>query len=316
MKRENYQPTLRRAEDAAITSMALGELEVANGWLGDPARLKAFFEREGYLYFHDILDKAAVRHLKRQVMGVLAETGLVDLAIEEPIWTGKAPEGVEFDKFQALYAWRDFLERPEIAAVFEQIYGEPILSLNVFQYRTTLPGAATRGRVHQDGISLPGDYFHIAWIPLIDVGVEAGGVAVATGQNHRGLLHDVLSLPDGFPELPTRQIPADVWKRGRYLAGDLLLLHAFTPHIGLPNTSDRVRLSIDVRIAPLSTSFPARVPQTVRQSNEEAVGAVKALIAAQVPRERASELYIALRSLDIDVTDPAVAARALARLMA
>jgi hypothetical protein len=63
------------------------------------------------------------------------------------------------------------------------------------------------------------------------------------------------NTPGGF-FIPPDMVPADAWHRGDYDAGDVLVFGGFTPHCGLPNDSDRLRLSIDIRVQPWSSERP------------------------------------------------------------
>src|SRR3546814_4526901 len=44
--------------------------------------------------------------------------------------------------------------------------------------------------------------------------------------------------------------------RSLYRPGDMAMFHEMTPHSGLPNTSDRFRMSMDVRVAPMTGELP------------------------------------------------------------
>src|SRR3546814_9617765 len=44
--------------------------------------------------------------------------------------------------------------------------------------------------------------------------------------------------------------------RSLYRPGDMVMFHKMTPHSGLPNTSDRFRMSMDVRVAPMTGELP------------------------------------------------------------
>jgi hypothetical protein len=65
-------------------------------------------------------------------------------------------------------------------------------------------------------------------------------------------LHDS-SKPPPSP-IPRHAIPSEAWHAGEYRAGDLLMLHHATPHCALPNHSNRLRLSLDLRLIPASNA--------------------------------------------------------------
>ena len=91
------------------------------------------------------------------------------------------------------------------------------------------------------------------WFPLRDVGVENGCLRV-TPSSHRG---EVLTHCTGRPGMPVGlQIPGALFdeESARALpmrAGDVLFLHRRTIHAALPNVSDEIRWSLDLRYQPI-----------------------------------------------------------------
>jgi hypothetical protein len=80
-------------------------------------------------------------------------------------------------------------------------------------------------------------------------------------------LHD-LSNPPIYP-IPSDAIPAEAWFRSHYRPGDVVVFDRHTPHAGLPNHSNRLRLSIDVRA--MVASGPVPVVGTVSDVRESCV---------------------------------------------
>ena len=80
---------------------------------------------------------------------------------------------------------------------------------------------------------------------LVDCSREVGGLAVAVGQHKRGFFHNLakssFAVPDGV-------IDPDSWATADFRAGDVLVVHPFSPHAGTPNTSDRLRVTFDTRV--------------------------------------------------------------------
>jgi hypothetical protein len=77
--------------------------------------------------------------------------------------------------------------------------------------------------------------------------------AVAPGTHKRGVLHDT-SLERS--PIPAGVIPEDAWRAEDYRAGDLLIFNYLTAHATLPNPSDEIRLSLDVRAVPVWAPQP------------------------------------------------------------
>ena len=74
------------------------------------------------------------------------------------------------------------------------------------------------------------------WIPLADVPVELGGLAVRPG-GHR-------ERPRSPQVLSGRERG---WATTDYRPGDVIIFHCLTPHAALPNAGRRLRLSGDFR---------------------------------------------------------------------
>jgi hypothetical protein len=99
------------------------------------------------------------------------------------------------------------------------------------------PQARPRGRyVHYDyGVSGVQDML-TSWVPLMDIPVRLGGLAVQPG----GQL--------GPPRRPRPLGPAERgWATTSYEPGDVIIFHCLTPHAALPNHGSALRVSGDFR---------------------------------------------------------------------
>ena len=63
--------------------------------------------------------------------------------------------------------------------------------------------------------------------------VHCGGLAHAVGQNDRGYIHNV-AKPSPYP-YPRDAVPVDARDTTDYHPGDVLNVHPYTPHCGMPN---------------------------------------------------------------------------------
>ena len=222
------------------------ELEDSNSALDDWAQLNSIYERQGYLLFRGVLDRGSVDRALRRMMDVVARYGVVAAGAIEPLWTGKPLlEPLEESKaFSGIC--RELIEHPLNLAVFEKILGEKASPVPIVQYRS-YPPKTPIATVHQDGFYSPGiQGFRPLWMPLMKIDREVGGLTLAPGVHKKGVLHNV-AKPPIFP-IPADVIPQDAWATTTYHPGDVLVIHPYTPHVGLANTSDRVRFSIDSRV--------------------------------------------------------------------
>ena len=81
-----------------------------------------------------------------------------------------------------------------------------------------------------------------------------GRLAVIPGLHTGDVHHDRTSPPQY--RIPPDALPPDTWHCSHYCAGDLVMFDKMTPHSGLPNTSDRFRPWMDVRVAPITGDLP------------------------------------------------------------
>ena len=95
------------------------------------------------------------------------------------------------------------------------------------------------GPVHQDGRRLGGiDKFVTAWVPFVEIDEECGGLGLFPSLGHSG---EVPEGPNGIDVGSADPLPV-------YMSpGDVLIFHRWMPHKSMPNTSSRVRYSMDMR---------------------------------------------------------------------
>jgi len=242
--------------------VAAGELESCNHLLDDHAALEAFYEDNGYVLLRGVFDLDAVAEARDAMLKVASDLGLTEPGDITGKWTGKAsPGGLEESPLYSGIA-KKLLEHPASLAVLEKVLGEKPCAMPNVQYRAYPPHSAW-GTVHQDGFYSPGihDYKPV-WVPLTPCSRAMGGLALAVKQNKRGYLHNT-SKTSPFP-IPKDAIPADSWATTDYMPGDVLIVNPYTPHTGLANTSDRLRLSFDSRVQ--SAANPSAFAATVKSA--------------------------------------------------
>lgn len=128
---------------------------------------------------------------------------------------------------------------------------------------------------HQDqGVVLPeADESNIltVWLALTDAPAEGGCLAVVPGSHHELVAHcpgkGGLQIPEQFRRA-TQPVPAPV-KRG-----GALFMHRRTMHSSLPNRSDNIRWSFDLRYNPIGQptgrpAFPGFVVRSQRDPDSE-----------------------------------------------
>ncbi len=182
------------------------------------------------------------------------------------------------------------LTHPRLLDVIEQVIGPEILSNPIQhvrikpperllppEFRNTLVGQTDW---HQDqGVALPEvdeTEMLTVWLPVTDATIENGCLCVVPRSHTRGLLthcpgrteeRKALHIPDELRGPDYTPVPVQ--------RGGVLLLHRRTIHASLPNLSDGVRWSYDLRYQPIGQPtgrpwFPAFVVRS-RQHPESAV---------------------------------------------
>lgn len=244
-----------------------------NPVMGDRDALDRLWDERGYWLFKDVLDREAVGRMRRTFLDELVRMGVVDEGQDDPIWNGKdlTDFPVKIEPLHDKRVWQDFVAEPTIDAFFKQLFGEDIFWVPIVEYRITPPTNRVWpdpwvGR-HQDGFANEGIAFRTCWVPLTRIGALEGGLAMAEGEHKRGYLHDAADAPQ-YP-IPRDAIDDDAWRRSDYEPGDLVMFNTRIPHAGMPNYSNRFRLSMDIRVMPVSADVP--VVGTVREITTDKV---------------------------------------------
>jgi hypothetical protein len=248
------------AEDLAVADVRPDrELESCNHLLDDHEALERFYDANGYILLRGVFDPTSVAEARDAMLGVAHGLGLTTAGDPDGKWTGGSfPGGMEESDLYAGIAAK-LIEHPANLAVMEKILGEPACAVPIVQYRTYPPNGPIT-TVHQDGFYSPGiqDYKPV-WVTLTPCTRAMGGLALAVGQNHRGYFHNV-GKPAPYP-IPRDAIPDDAWATTDYMPGDVLIVNPYTPHCGMPNHSDRLRISFDSRVQ--SAAHPSAIAATV-----------------------------------------------------
>lgn len=233
------------------------EVKVHNDLLGNRAALNEAWERDGYWFFRDMLDKGAVGRLREVYLRELEKLGVIDPVGDAPTDRSVRYNGASLDQYpphmeplEGSGAWQAFVAEKPIHDFISKVLDDEPYWVPIVEYRAT-PPAADRQRtvvgIHQDGPMSTGLNFRTCWIPLAEIDADIGGMIFAEGVAQEVDRHVI--EPDGSRgRVPIQELPADCWRHTTFQAGDLLMVHAWTPHSGIRNVSDRFRLSIDLRV--------------------------------------------------------------------
>jgi hypothetical protein len=236
---------MSQALSACAYRERVDELADSGGLINDASGLRRRLADDGYLFFRGLLPAAQVRAIGQAVLEELQAGGWVDDRAVPSIQPRavNSMDALADPAFRAAMFGPAFNQIPYLTALRQVI--RRVLGPGAFSYPAKVlravyperPQARPRGRyVHYDyGVSGVQDML-TSWIPLMDIPVRLGGLAVQPG----GHL--------GPPRRPRPLGPAEPgWATTSYEPGDAIIFHCLTPHAALPNHGSALRISGDFR---------------------------------------------------------------------
>ena len=259
-------------------------LRDSTGHVGDVKRLSENLAEDGYLLLRRLLDPHRVLQVKRDVMGVLHETHIIEgKDTEDPMWSGGPhPSEAEhmryYDKIVRLDSFNRLAESPEIVAVMENVIGEAVTVWEQRLIRVMFPDPDSADDVgvgtHQDGaknLGYQADRFYTCWLPLMDIDPNIGGLAIALGSHKMGFLEHAGSSPSDAKKARSKGFGLDstefAWGTSDYHPGDAIFFGHVTAHRGLVEP---------LRPDPALVRFPLPVRQRHGQLDRPYAGARRA----------------------------------------
>jgi ectoine hydroxylase-related dioxygenase (phytanoyl-CoA dioxygenase family) len=253
----NAVPESPAPEARLIGTPPMREFNVSNHLLGNRAALDAAWDRDGYWFFRNVLDKGAIARLRAVFLQVLDQLGVIDPSrTDAAVYNGASLENFPIvmggdpavDPLLARHPMRQFVAEPAIHAFFTRLFGDEPFWVPNTEYHAVPPNPKHNGNrfnyVHADGANNKGLPLRICWIPLAPIDEATGGLALTEGL-HKPRMNDFPRPPAGIGQ---DVVPADAWRRTEWQPGDLVVFSLETPHSGLANRSDRYfRLSTDIR---------------------------------------------------------------------
>ena len=238
----------------------------------------AFYKDQGYLLVEDVIPVEDLRQLiselnetvdqntrKAQARGELSELfedepferrlARIVESIADPSdtsFTDTLFEGLHGKlKTEGMFAVQT---HPAILDIVESLIGPEILAHPQFNIRPKLPNQDTSVVPwHQDLGYLQPDasetFMVNFWIPLVDATVENGCMEVIAGSHKVPLINHVLGLGPGrnFKGIVDEALPDGEQVQCPVPLGGVLLIQHKTIHRSVPNHSDHIRWSMDIR---------------------------------------------------------------------
>ena len=238
----------------------------------------AFYKDQGYLLVEDVIPVEDLRQLISELNETVdqnareaqAEGQLSELFEDEPFERRLArmvesvadPSDTSFSdtlfeglhgklKTEGMFAVQT---HPAILDIVESLIGPEILAHPQFNIRPKLPNQDTSVVPwHQDLGYLQPDasetFMVNFWIPLVDATVENGCMEVIAGSHKAPLINHVIGLGPGrnFKGIVDDALPDGEQVQCPVPLGGVLLIQHKTIHRSVPNHSDHIRWSMDIR---------------------------------------------------------------------
>lgn len=210
----------------------------------DIQKLKADFDRDGYIYLPGFLDSSEIAQISEKLNQFISEKS--DLLPTTHIKYESKDDPSTLKMIQDLQVYEpffaDILFKSTFTKLAEDLLEEEVIGKTV-EYFNKPPKVGKATPPHQDGY-----YFMLKpmsavtmWMALEDVDAENGWVSYVRGSHKLGMRHHAFTNTLGFSQgIPDFGIQADREKEVFFKTkpGDLLVHHALTIHRANPNTSD------------------------------------------------------------------------------
>jgi hypothetical protein len=236
--------------------MEIETLTDSTALLGNSSALKRRWGEEGVLFFRGVIDADLISWAESKFRQALADEELIEPSVDKLIWTGKTPKTRRPCDSLGTEVWHKFVQLPLLNDLTRIVFGDEPVWIPIVGHRSSLPTGAIMpdqdifAARHQDSYFSEGMHYTVCWMPIKDAALDAGSFAVAPGAHKRGNMYG----PDH--RMQRDAVPNHEWRSADFKAGDLLMFDFFTPHSTLPNPSNQIRISLDVRAIPASSPRP------------------------------------------------------------
>jgi phytanoyl-CoA dioxygenase PhyH len=243
-------------------------MQAIDGWRDDPAAARERFRADGYVLLRGALDPEAVLELRAAYFGRFDAPLLASgTTPRDGVFSGTVPTGLP-DYGTAGHPAYDFVRAPEfdtftrqaaLADIAAALLDDPaeLLPRRIVRHFHRGAARASRAHVDFDYMDHGSDRMVTAWIPIGDCPVECGGLVYLSGSHEIPRerldgLRDHTDRPDDKRPISndlglTARELGGRWLWADYRAGDVALHSPHMVHASLDDTSDVMRLSIDLR---------------------------------------------------------------------
>jgi ectoine hydroxylase-related dioxygenase (phytanoyl-CoA dioxygenase family) len=220
----------------------------------DSSSVRNEMDSQGYCLLRGLLPSADVHRLLAEITQIVNAAGWLlpahpplerladtNAACGEPDPSFK----LVYDQVFNLEAFHAFAHHPALRQVMTMLVGPQLLIHPKPIARLMFPNCERFVvHAHQDHTAIGGDpESFTAWMPLHDCPLELGSLQILEASHRYGLQ----SADPGTGIISKETARGGKWLGGRINAGDVLIFHSLTVHAACPNTSNRLRISMDCR---------------------------------------------------------------------
>jgi ectoine hydroxylase-related dioxygenase (phytanoyl-CoA dioxygenase family) len=235
-------------------------MQSSNDLLGDPDALRARLADESYLYFEQLIPKEVVASLRHRMLHTLADLGWIrggdslmkGQAIIDPVREGDDEFFRALGEIQRIEEFHELAHEEHLATMMQQVLGESAFPHPLKIARIIFPEFEVISTPpHQDFANNQGtENLTAAWVPVGDVPVEIGGLAVLRGSHKWGRLPLAGHLGAGnrCAVVPLEMLEQCRWVTTEFEMGDVLVFPSLAVHAARHNLSrGAMRISVDFR---------------------------------------------------------------------
>lgn len=269
------RPVLFGTREYVYPSDELRPLRDSSDTVDNPAAMRERLAEDGYLYLPGYLDRDEVFAARHEILAYMAE--------HEALEPGSRPlDGVmgQYGKpvnmmGQEPITHHDVVLRvlaaPRLFALHEQIHGEPAATFDYKWLRAVGHEGFTGAHMDFVYMGRGSKRLMTTWIPLADIPIEQGTLCIIP-ESHRSAgfaqLRDTYGRKDvdkdriaGWFSRDPREVTdqyGGCWHTSDVRAGDIITFGMHFAHASTTNTTDKWRLSCDVRFQPAADPMDER----------------------------------------------------------
>lgn len=254
-------------------SARFGCLSDSTAALADTGELRRRCAADGYLFIRGLIDRGAVLEARRAVLGYLRERGA--LVQGTPLMEGVMPRAGRGVGMGKRVTHRPellrVLEGPELQSFYRRFYGEAPATFGHKWLRAVGNEKFTGSHMDVVYMGRGSERVNTVWLPFGDIPIAQGTLVICEA-SHRLDSFARLRATYGASDVDRDRTegwfsedPEEIIDRfgGRWLtadvrAGDVITFGLHTLHGSTTNTTNRFRISCDVRYQPASEPMDAR----------------------------------------------------------